>query len=379
MGLGTASCASRLRTVLRTAFGWLAVRGPRSFHNNGSCRDLGTAPDTDPHDPALRTASGWLSVRAPEDFSAGVPGGDYHRPVMFGEVGEWMDAAPGKRIIDGTLGGGGHSEGFLEAGAEVIGIDRDPEALVHCRQRLARFQGQFRAVEANFADVAQVVEPESADGLLLDLGVSSTQLDKPERGFSFSHDGPLDMRMGPSVELTAADVVNGFPEEELAKIFLELGEERAARRIARAIAKRRSEQPFRTTTELASCVERATGGRRGRIHPATKTFQAIRMTVNDELGALREVLESAEKVLRPGGKLLVISFHSLEDRIVKRFLRERSAETIDRPEWPAARPNPVRSYRLLKRRAIRSGEKEIASNPRARSARLRVAERLGQG
>jgi len=181
--------------------------------------------------------------------------------------------------------------------------------------------------------------------------------------------------MGPSVELTAADVVNGFPEEELTRIFRELGEEKAARRIARAIVRRRSERPFRTTTELASCVEQVKK-RRGRRHPATKTFQAIRMTVNDELGSLQRALDSAARVLRPGGRLLVISFHSLEDRMVKRFLRETSAETIDRPEWPEPRPNPKRAFRVLERRGITPTEEEIANNPRSRSARLRIGERI---
>jgi len=320
----------------------------------------------------------------PEDFevpagaagdAAGDAAGGYHEPVMAREVTRWMRAGPGMTIVDGTLGGGGHSEKFLEAGAEVVGIDRDPEALAHARRRLSRFGDRFRAVEADFGDVEEVVGEQGADGLLLDLGVSSRQVDAPERGFSFSHEGPLDMRMGPSVELTAADVVNGFPEEELTRIFQVLGEEKAARRIARAIVRRRSERPFRTTTELASCVEQVKK-RRGRRHPATKTFQAIRMTVNDELGSLQRALESAARVLRPGGRLLVISFHSLEDRMVKRFLRETSAETIDRPEWPEARPNPKRAFRVLERRGLTPTEEEIANNPRSRSARLRIGERI---
>jgi len=369
-----AARGSRMQVVLRAATGWLAARGLRIFRNGGSERELGTAFVPDLNDSASRTGSGWFSVRVPEDFEL-AGGGEYHKPVMADEVSEWMRAGPGKRIVDGTLGGGGHSEAFLKAGAEVVGIDRDPEALTHARQRLQRFGDRFQAVESDFGDVENVVGEKGADGLLLDLGVSSRQVDAPDRGFSFTHEGPLDMRMGPSVELTAADVVNGFPEEELARIFRELGEEKAARRIARAIVRRRSDRPFRTTTELASCVETA-NKRRGRRHPATKTFQAIRMTVNDELGSLRRVLDSASRVLRPGGRLLVISFHSLEDRMVKRFLRESSAETVDRPEWPAARPNPKRAFRLLNRRGVTPTEEEIARNPRARSARLRVGERI---
>lgn len=314
----------------------------------------------------------------PEEACGGAPPANgYHQPVLASEVAEWMQAAPGKRIIDGTLGGGGHSEGFLEAGAQVVGIDRDPEALAHARQRLARFGDRLETVEGDFGDVAGIVGERGADGLLLDLGVSSRQFDQPERGFSFAREGPLDMRMGPSVQLTAADVVNGFPEEELARIFRELGEESAARRIARAIAHRRAERPFHTTTELAACIQQA-NTRRGRQHPATKTFQAIRMTVNDELGSLRRVLDSAAHVLRPGARLLVISFHSLEDRMVKRFLRTASAPTIDRPEWPAPRPNPERNFRVLSRRAIVPSDAEVAHNPRSRSARLRVAERIAE-
>jgi 16S rRNA (cytosine1402-N4)-methyltransferase len=316
-----------------------------------------------------------LAARAPEDFDPPGEGGSYHQPVLAAEVAEWMQAAPGKRIIDGTLGGGGHSEGFLEAGAAVVGIDRDPEALAHARQRLARFGDRFQAIEGDFGDVAGMVGGQAADGMLLDLGVSSRQFDEPSRGFSFAKEGPLDMRMGPSVQLTAADVVNGFPEEELVRIFRELGEESAARRIAGAIVRRRAERPFRTTTELAGCVQQATT-RRGKHHPATKTFQAIRMTVNDELGSLRRVLGSVANVLRPGARLLVISFHSLEDRMVKRFLRTAAAETIDRPEWPAPRPNPERNFRVLSRRGITPAADEIARNPRSRSARMRVAERL---
>ncbi|MCH7226163.1 16S rRNA (cytosine(1402)-N(4))-methyltransferase RsmH [Haloferula sp. A504] len=299
--------------------------------------------------------------------------------MLPGETCEWMAAGPGRFIIDGTLGGGGHSERFLEAGAEVLGIDRDPEALAHARERLGRFGARFRTWEGNFADYFRdnpgVQGGEQADGLLLDLGVSSHQLDAPERGFSFQKDGPLDMRMGPSVERTAAEVVNEWPEAELTRILREFGEEPQTRRIVAAITRRRQERPFETTLDLADCIESEIG-RRGRTHPATRTFQAIRIAVNDELESLRQALERSVDCLRPGGRLLVITFHSLEDRMVKQFMRDRSEPWLDRPEWPEPRPNPRWAFRLPQRKAIAPSDAEIRVNPRARSAKLRVAELL---
>ena len=302
----------------------------------------------------------------------------YHVSVLPAETAEWMQAGEDKFIIDGTLGGGGHSEAFLKAGARVLGVDRDPEALAHARARLACFGDRFRTWPGNFAslrDNPEVQGEERADGLLLDLGVSSRQLDAAERGFSFRGDGPLDMRMGPDAALDAAELVNTWPESELARIIREFGEEPKARRIAAAITARRAEKPFTSTGELAECIERAVG-RRGRIHPATQTFQAIRIVVNDELGSLERALEASVEMLKPGGRLLVITFHSLEDRMVKRFMQERSRPWIDRPEWPEPRPNPRWAFRLPQRRAIAPSDEEIQVNPRARSAKLRVAELL---
>lgn len=313
---------------------------------------------------------------APADPVAGA--GDYHLPVLPAEIATWMDAAPGQFIIDGTLGGGGHSEMFLKAGARVLGIDRDPEALAHARTRLAGFGERFATWEGNFSrlqEIPEIAQGGQADGLLLDLGVSSRQLDSAGRGFSFMREGPLDMRMGPSSPHTAAEVVNHWAEADLVRVLFELGEEPKARRIAAAIVRQRLVQPFTTTTELAACIENAVG-RHGRTHPATRAFQAIRMAVNEELESLAAALALVPSVLKPGGRLLVITFHSLEDRLVKRFLRHRSTAFLDDPGWPEPRPNPDLNFQLLARRAIVPTAAETALNPRARSAKLRVARLL---
>jgi len=289
-----------------------------------------------------------------------------------------MEAGPGKFIIDGTLGGGGHSELFLKSGATVLGVDRDPEALAHAHARLAQYGDRFSTWEGNFSNLPEIPGIQSggrADGLLLDLGVSSRQLDSAARGFSFMREGPLDMRMGPSSPHTAAEVVNEWDEADLVRILFEFGEEPRARRIASAIVKQRAAKPFETTLELAACIEAAVG-RRGRTHPATRAFQAIRMAVNEELESLATALAAAPAVLKPGGRLLVITFHSLEDRIVKRFLRHRSAPFIDDPGWPEPRPNPDCQFQLLARKAIIPSAEETSLNPRARSAKLRVARLL---
>lgn len=347
----------------------------------------------------VRAAPGWLFARtsrlspvvlenasaaesgdaAPDSGAADAPsGGGYHLPVFPQEVSTWMPARSGTFIVDGTLGGGGHSELFLKAGARVLGVDRDPEALAHARARLAGFGDRFSTWEGNFSGIAEIPlirDGERADGLLLDLGVSSRQLDSAVRGFSFMREGPLDMRMGPGSRRTAAEIVNTWSEADLARILFEYGEEPKARRIAAAIARQRLVRPFVTTLDLANCIEAAVG-RHGRTHPATRAFQAIRMAVNEELESLAAALAAVPSVLRPGGMLLVITFHSLEDRMVKRFLRHRSAPFIDDPGWPEPRPNPDYQFELPVRKALLPTANETNLNPRARSAKLRVARLL---
>lgn len=367
---------SLFESMVRAASGWLSAR-PSSIFLSAQDGGLGTARRLVDQTDAC-AAPGWLSAQAPVDFSETVAAGDYHLPVFPAEVAGWMAPGPDKFIIDGTLGGGGHSEIFLKAGARVLGVDRDPEALAHARARLAAFGGRFSTWEGNFSRLPEIPEiqmGERADGLLMDLGVSSRQLDSAARGFSFMREGPLDMRMGPSSPRTAADIVNRWPEADIVRILFEYGEESKARRIAGAIVRQRAEKPFVTTLDLANCIEKAIG-RQGRTHPATKTFQAIRMAVNEELESLATALAAAPAVLKPGGRLLIITFHSLEDRMVKRFLKHRSTEFLDEPGWPEPRPNPDYQFRLLARKAIIPTAEETSLNPRARSAKLRVAQLL---
>lgn len=307
--------------------------------------------------------------------------GFHHVPVLLGEVVHYLAPGPGKTILDATLGGAGHAEAFLERGARVIGLDRDPEALAHAERVLARHGKAFESRRVNFAQLGEVgaeLAPAGVDGILLDLGVSSHQLDSADRGFSLRSGGPLDMRMDPGEDLTAADLVNGWEEEDLARLFRDLGEERKARAVARAIVRRRADKPFADTLDLAGCVAGVVG-RAGRIHPATRVFQALRMAVNRELESLEAALEAAPALLKPGGRLAVITFHSLEDRLVKRFLKEHSARELDRPEWPAPRPNPQCDLRVLTRRPLTASASEVDGNPRSRSAKLRVAEKLDEG
>lgn len=374
--LGTGLFSS-FATMIRAASGWLTARTSAIFVNA-----LDSTPGTaeESFDPTgSRIASGWLTMREPAGFFSAREGMDaYHRPVMPQEIAEWMQAGADKFIIDGTLGGGGHSEMFLESGARVLGIDRDPEALAHARERLVGFGDRFSTWEGNFSQLAEVPEIRrgaQADGILLDLGVSSRQLDSAVRGFSFMREGPLDMRMGPSSRFTAAQVVNEWSEAELTRILFEFGEEPKARRIASAIIRQRATRPFVTTLDLATCIEQAIG-RHGRTHPATRAFQAIRMAVNEELESLATALAFVPKVLKPGGILLVITFHSLEDRMVKRFLRHRAAPFIDDPGWPEPRPNPDFQFQLPVRKALLATAEETNLNPRARSAKLRVARLL---
>jgi 16S rRNA (cytosine1402-N4)-methyltransferase len=367
---------SLFESMVRAAPGWLSAR-PSSIFLSAQDGALGTARRFVDQTDAC-AAPGWLSAQAPVDFSETVATGDYHLPVFPAEVAEWMAPGPDQFIIDGTLGGGGHSEIFLKAGARVLGVDRDPEALAHARARLAAFGGRFSTWEGNFSRLPEIPEiqmGERADGLLMDLGVSSRQLDSAARGFSFMREGPLDMRMGPSSPRTAADIVNCWQEADIVRILFEYGEESKARRIAGAIVRQRAEKPFVTTLDLANCIEKAIG-RQGRTHPATKTFQAIRMAVNEELESLATALATAPAVLKPGGRLLIITFHSLEDRMVKRFFKHRSTEFLDEPGWPEPRPNPDYQFRLLARKAIIPTAEETSLNPRARSAKLRVAQLL---
>lgn len=305
----------------------------------------------------------------------------WHRPVLVAEVAGLLRPGPGRIFLDGTLGGGGHSEILLEAGACVVGVDRDPEALEQSSARLSVYGDRFRAVRGNFSDASElpaVLASAPYDGALLDLGVSSHQLDTAERGFSFRHDGPLDMRMDPSAGETAADLVNSAGEGELTRILREFGEEPQARRVARAIVAERKRLPFTRTAQLAALIEKVLG-RRGRIHPATRSFQALRIAVNDELGALRRALESLPGLLRAGARLAVVTFHSLEDRLVKTFFRTGSEQWLDRPEWPAPRPNPAWRFHDLTRHPVEAAAGELAENPRARSARLRAVEILPVG
>jgi len=372
--LGTAPL-SLIKSMVRAAPGWLSAR-PSEFSRQPASPRLGTAGGG-VASMESRTAPGWLSVRVPMNFTT-AEAGDYHLPVLPDEVAHWMAAGPDRFIIDGTLGGGGHSEGFLRDGASVLGVDRDPEALAHARSRLASFGARFTTWEGNFSQVREIPalhDGPLADGLLLDLGVSSRQLDSAARGFSFMREGPLDMRMGPSSPRSAAEVVNDWPQADLVRILFEFGEEPKARRIASAIVARRAVRLFETTTDLAACIEQSVG-RHGRTHPATRAFQAIRMAVNEELESLAAALAASPHVLKPGGRLLVITFHSLEDRLVKRFLRHRSSPFVDDPSWPAPRPNPDLTFQLLSRKAIAAGPAETARNPRSRSAKLRVAQLL---
>lgn len=302
----------------------------------------------------------------------------YHEPVLLAETLALLAPAPGKLFVDGTLGGGGHTEAFLEAGAQVIGIDQDPQALAFAGERLARFGNRFTPVRANFETVGEVLNRlgiHRIDGALLDIGVSSWQLDSPERGFSFQAEGPLDMRMNPDAPLTAADLVNTAAEEELIRIFREYGEEPAARRIAQQIVRDREHRPFVTTLDLAQSVEKV-NPRRGRTHPATKVFQSLRIAVNRELEVLQAALAAFSARLNPGGRFGVITFHSLEDRIVKNYFKARAQEWLDRPEWPSPRRNPDFQFRLVTGKPAIASPEEAHRNPRSRSAKLRVVEQI---
>lgn len=319
-----------------------------------------------------------LASANPQPSAASTEACDWHEPVLCDEIVALLRPAPRLVFLDGTLGGGGHSGALLAAGARVVAVDRDPDALAYASSRLARYGDRFTVVRGSFAEAAEMPSVRAVapfDGALLDLGVSSHQLDTAARGFSFRHDGPLDMRMDPGSGESASELVNTAGEAELTKIFRDYGEEPMARRFARAIVAERDRLPFTRTAQLAALLEKV-GGRRGRSHPATRVFQALRIAVNGELEALRCALESIPRLLRAGARFAVITFHSLEDRIVKKFFRTGSERWLDRPEWPAPRPNPAWRFRDLTRHPIEAGAAELARNPRARSARLRAVEIL---
>ncbi len=302
----------------------------------------------------------------------------YHRPVLEKEVVELLEPKPGSLIVDGTCGGGGHTETLLESGANILALDQDPDAVQHVSEQLASFGRRVTVRQANFRNAAKVLDElgiRTIGGALLDLGISSRQLENAERGFSLVRNGPLDMRMDPRTELTAATIVNEYSAEELTRLFRELGEEPAARRIASLIVKMRKRFPFRETLPLARAIEKL-AGRHGRRHPATQVFQALRMEVNDELGALEEGLRALTARLQPGARIAVIAFHSLEDRIVKNFFRNHSREWLDRPEWPAPQRNPDYDLKLITPKPVEPSEDEQRANPRSRSAKLRVAKKI---
>jgi len=306
-----------------------------------------------------------------------------HEPVLLAELLELLQPRPGGTYVDGTLGGAGDAEALLERstpGGRLLGLDLDPEALERAKERLQRFDDRVVLVHDSFADLERVVRWNGfapADGIVLDLGLSSFQLAHPERGFSFRTTAPLDMRFNPlQAAPTARELVNTLGSAELVDLLRRYGEEPMAKRIAGAIIQRRQRQPIETTTELAEIVEGAVGHRRGKIHPATRTFQALRIAVNRELEALEAALPQAIEVLAPYGRLAVISFHSLEDRIVKRFFVEQAASCICPPGLPVCVCGHQPCVTLLTRHATRPTPEEVARNPRARSAILRAVEKL---
>lgn len=291
----------------------------------------------------------------------------FHKPVLLQEAINFLKIRPKEKYIDATVGGGGHSEAILKLGGRILGIDCDPEAILAARRYLSSACPNtfWRLVRANFENLKEIAQKEGFEnlgGILFDLGVSTYQLETPKRGFSFKQEGPLDMRMDPRLKVTAADLVNGLTENELYKLFKKFGEERYSRRIARAICRARRIAPITTCNQLVEIILRARPkrGRFDRTHPATRCFQALRIVVNDELENLKKALPQALELLKPGGRLVVISFHSLEDRIVKNFLRSAAEEG---------------KLEILTKKPIRPTEEEIKANPKSRSAKLRAGEK----
>ncbi len=301
-----------------------------------------------------------------------------HQPVLYKEIIHALQPRGGGRYVDGTVGAGGHARGILEASApdgQLLGLDVDPQALALARETLAPYEGRIHLAQASYTSLSTQLAQlhwDAVDGILLDLGASSMQFDTPERGFSFLHDAPLDMRFGPHVLQTAADLVNNLSERELADLLYQYGEERNSRKIARAIAEAR---PLHTTRELVAVIESVSPRRGERVHPATRTFQALRIAVNEELASLEEVLPQAVAALRAGGRLAVISFHSLEDRIVKDFFREQSKDLVNPPYERIYEVERKATVKEVNRKPVGPSEDEIKSNPRARSAKLRIIEK----
>ena len=302
-----------------------------------------------------------------------------HQPVLYQEVLEAIHPLPGGLYLDGTVGLGGHARGILEASApngQLLGLDVDPQALELAGQRLAEYAARVHLRRGSYGQLARHMDAVGwtyIDGVLLDLGASSLQFDRPDRGFSFQKEGPLDMRFDPSSPLTADELVNSWPEADLADILFRYGEEPKSRRIARAIVKAR---PMHSTVQLAEVIARAAGGRHGGIHPATRSFQALRIAVNRELETLEAALPQAVAALKPGGRLAIISFHSLEDRTVKLFFRQESRDCICPPEQLVCTCGHKATIKEITRRPVRPMWEEVAANPRARSARMRIAEKV---
>ena len=302
-----------------------------------------------------------------------------HRSVLYKEIIHALQPENGGRYVDGTLGAGGHARGIMEASApdgQLLGLDVDPQALAIARKTLAPYEHRIHLAQASYASLSDQLAQlgwDTVDGILLDLGASSMQFDTPERGFSFLQDAPLDMRFGPHVTQTAADLVNRYSERELADLIYRYGEERDSRKIARAIVKAR---PVHTTRELVAAIESVSPRRGDRLHPATRTFQALRIAVNEELTSIESVLPQAVQALRSGGRLAVISFHSLEDRIVKDFFREQSRDLVNPPYEQLYEVERRALLKEVNRKPITPSEDEIQDNPRARSAKLRIAEKI---
>lgn len=305
-----------------------------------------------------------------------------HKPVLPDEVRGYLVTPGARRFVDGTVGVGGHAEGVLRSApaAEYLGIDRDDKALSIARQNLAEFGSRVHLVRGSYGEMAQFALEQGwqdVDGILLDLGMSSLQLDEAARGFSFQKDGPLDMRMDRRSHTTAAVILNEWPEEELARIFREYGEERHAKRLAKAVVHRRKEKPWFRTGEFAELVRRIAGrGQHDKLRVPARSFQALRIAVNSELDELESGMNAALDMLKPGGRLVIISFHSLEDRMVKQRFRYETADCVCPPELPECRCDKTPRVKILTRKPIQATKKEIETNPRAASAKLRAAEKL---